>query len=48
MDRFEVERPPLSADLPFLRGGIFFFFFPLAGCFHPTEPRGHAYEFARA
>lgn len=47
MDRFEVERPPLSADLPFLRGGIFFFF-PLAGCFHPTEPRGHAYEFARA
>lgn len=40
MDRFEVERPPLSADLPFLRGGIFFFFSPSLVASTPRSPEG--------
>ena len=40
MDRFEGERPPLSAHLPFPPGGIFFFFFPSLVASTPRSPEG--------
>lgn len=48
VDRFEARSPAAALRRSSFPPRWYFFFFPLAGCFHPTEPRGHAYEFARA